>query len=105
MASFNKYSSTIPQEVRELLEPGEIDQVEEFLAQKQAALKESTLKGSLSNLPWALAQVHEALQSPQHYSHLSPEKVAEIWEGLDRVRKSMRKAGFVKPKPPREDKA
>ncbi|WP_156675902.1 hypothetical protein [Pseudomonas sp. Leaf58] len=98
MTSFNKYSQTLPDAVRELLEPQEIEQVERYLAEKNAVVKAGALRGSLMTLPHSLDQANTALQDPAYYERLTPEIAAQIWEGLDNVRKSLRRAGFLRPK-------
>ncbi len=98
VTSFNKYAQTLPDAVRELLEPQEIEQVERYLAEKNAVVKAGALRGSLMTLPHSLDQANTALQDPAYYERLTPEIAAQIWDGLDNVRKSLRRAGFQRPK-------
>lgn len=67
----------------------------ERMLTRQNALRHDALVG----LTGTLKQAKSALSDPRNVAEMTPEKVAEMWEALDEMRRSLRAAGLPKPKP------
>lgn len=97
-ASLSKYDSQVPDEVKALLEPDELEKLEAHLQSCQEAASASRRRSALVNVPWSLNNAMEALKDAGVAVSMAPDQVAKIWESLDAMRSAMRKAGLAKPK-------
>lgn len=90
VASQNKYMSTVSDEVCQQLEKEEVDQLKKWLSDREERRSAASLKSSLSICQSVMSQSAEALDND---AELSDEHAARIIEGMNRLKKSLRKRG------------
>lgn len=103
VASIPRWGASPPSDADlALLTEAEREQLAKFLAQRRAEVEASnsryTAMSAASWLPTLAKSIGEGHQ-------LTPEQATAIWQGMAEVAKSLRKAGYVKPKAPRKAKA
>ncbi|EHL84372.1 TPA: hypothetical protein ACUB60_005307 [Klebsiella variicola] len=83
------------------LTDAEREQLEAFLAQRRADAEESNSRYTAMSASSWLATLAKSLKEGQQ---LRPEQAEAIWQGMGEVAKSLRKAGYAKPKATRKAK-
>lgn len=84
------------------LTDAEREQLEAFLAQRRADAEESNSRYTAMSAASWLATLAKSIKEGQQ---LRPEQADAIWQGMTEVAKSLRKAGYAKPKISRKAKA
>lgn len=84
------------------LTEAEREQLEAFLAERRADAEESNRRYTAMSADSWLATLAKSIKDGQQ---LRPEQAAAIWQGMADVAKSLRKAGYEKPKATRKAKA
>lgn len=84
------------------LTEAEREQLEAFLAERRADAEESNRRYTAMSADSWLATLAKSIKDGQQ---LRPEQAAAIWQGMADVAKSLRKAGYEKPKATRKTKA
>lgn len=84
------------------LTEAEREQLEAFLAKRRADAEESNRRYTAMSADSWLATLAKSIKDGQQ---LRPEQAHAIWQGMAEVAKSLRKAGYEKPKAPRKTKA
>ncbi|EEN1859683.1 hypothetical protein ACM76A_30105 [Pseudomonas aeruginosa] len=83
------------------LTEAEREQLEAFLAQRRADAEESNSRYTAMSASSWLATLAKSIKEGQQ---LRPEQAEAIWQGMGEVAKSLRKAGYAKPKATRKVK-
>lgn len=83
------------------LTEAEREQLEAFLAQRRADAEESNSRYTAMSASSWLATLAKSIKEGQQ---LRPEQAEAIWQGMAEVAKSLRKAGYAKPKATRKVK-
>lgn len=83
--------STVSGEVCRQLEKEEVDQLKQWLSEREEREAVDRLKRSLSILPGVMTRSAAALDAS---AELDPDQVDDIIEGLDALKKSLRKRGI-----------
>lgn len=98
VASFNKYSRPIPDEVRAKLTEEELVALQAWLDKRDQKTDKILDKLALDGLADTLRRSIQALEVPELAAKLTPEKVTALWAELDEMRRALRKAGHPKAK-------
>ena len=94
IAKFEGYLDEPPQEVVALLDEGEKAELEAFMAEKRARRDELRKRGAVRQLPEALVNAADAIRDGDAGALLaSPHYVDQLLDGLDALKKELRKEG------------
>lgn len=99
IASFDKYASVAPDEVRQKLRDDEALQLSDWLNERSKNQSVDGLKSSLSTVAFSASRASKALAVESIKNGLSTEDTDEIWRAISELSKALRKAGFKKPTP------
>ena len=97
IASFDKYESVAPDEVRQKLRDDEALQLNDWLNERAKNQSVDGLKSSLSTVAFSARRASKALTVEGVKDGLSIEDADEIWGAISELSKALRKAGFKKP--------
>lgn len=98
VASMNSGLSTIPEDVCQQLTKEEVDQLEKWLSDRKQFKADDRLRMSLSTVKYAVGRTADALAVDSIAMYLSNSEADEIWAGIDRLTKALKKAGHPRPK-------
>lgn len=99
IASFDKYESVAPDEVRQKLRDDEASQLSDWLNERTKNRSVDGLKSSLSTVAFSASRASKALTVESIKNGLSTEDADEIWGAISELSRALRKAGFKKPTP------
>lgn len=102
VASFDKWLSTAPDEVCQLLEPEEVDQLKEWLSERGRKRSVESLKLSLSNVHYSACRAVEALAVDEIAATMTADQGADLFDAITELRKSLKRAGFEPRKQPKK---
>lgn len=97
IASFDKYASVAPEDVRQKLRDDEALQLNDWLNERAKNQSVDGLKISLSTVAFSARRASKALTVEGVKDGLSIEDADEIWGAIGELSKALRKAGFKKP--------
>ena len=98
IGSLSKYDASVPEDVKSLLDAGELQKLEAYLTERREASTVMMQGFALDTLPSKLRDAMEGLKSVDKVAAMKPERIAEIWAALDDMRAALRKAGLPRPK-------
>lgn len=99
IASVDLWSTSVPEDVKALLDDGEQQQLQEFLNERQQRSDKLITGYALEKLGKTLKTAAKALDNPEILGReLTQAEIAAIWEGLDAMRLKMKRAGYPRPK-------
>lgn len=102
VASFDKWLSTAPDEVCQLLEPEEVDQLKEWLSERGRKRSVESLKFSLSNVRYSVCRAVEALAVDEIAATMTADQGADLFDAITELRKGLKRAGFEPRKQPKK---
>lgn len=102
VASQDKYLSTASESVRQHLSKDEVDELNNWLSEREKKANVDSLKLSLSTINYSLSKAAEGLDEG---IQVSEEKAQAIYAAVDRLQKSLRKAGFKRAKKAKNEAA
>jgi bifunctional DNA-binding transcriptional regulator/antitoxin component of YhaV-PrlF toxin-antitoxin module len=91
-----KYRVTVPEEILDKMAPKEQEEAIEYVQEQQKALESLLIRSAASDAGETLETVANALE--MHPDKVDQEKAAIIYAQIDRITKSLRRAGFLKSK-------
>lgn len=100
VASQPKYMSTVSDEVCQQLTKEEVDELQKWLDDRQKERNVDSIKADLSIIRSVSNGAAEALE--RELGELTDDQAAEIWAGIARLQKALKKAGH--PRPQRQPK-
>lgn len=95
VASFDKYETTVPDDVRRQLEKEDVDQLQKWLDDRAEKERVDFLSGRLTNASQSLSWMIEALSDDRIKSGLSSEQAAAVFEQIKELRKALKRAGYA----------
>ena len=102
VASFDRWLSTAPNEVCQLLEPEEVDQLKEWLSKREKEKSVESLKGSLSHIRYSVCRATEALAVDEVAATMTADQGADLFDAITELRKALKRAGFQPRKQPKK---
>lgn len=100
VASQESFLSTVSDEVRQQLTKEEVDQLQEWLSERDKAREVDSLKTRLSMVGRWMESAADALEVDDLREGLSADQADAIWEAHERLSKALRRHGFKKPQKP-----
>lgn len=98
VASQDKHLSTISEDVRQLLTSSEVDELEQWLADRAAKQSVDNAKASLSTAALFISDAAAAMSVEQARQTMTAERAAGIYAAVDELTKQLRRAGFSRSK-------
>jgi predicted Zn-ribbon and HTH transcriptional regulator len=102
IASFDRWLSTAPAEVCQLLEPDEVDQLKEWLSKREKKQAVDSLKDSLSHIRYSVCRAAEALAVDEVAATMTADQGADLFDAITELRKALKRAGFQPRKQPKK---
>lgn len=99
IASFDKYESVAPDEVRQKLRDDEVLQLSDWLNERDKNRSVEGLQSSLSTVAFTASRASKALTVESIKNGLSTEDADKIWGAISELSRALRKVGFKKPTP------
>ena len=103
VASFDKWASKIPEDVRAKLTDAEAQEVDAEICRRRAERDADIAKMELLNLPRTLNAVADQIEDGEG-NEPSDDHVQDIYAGIDRLQKVLRSRGFKRIKAPKGKK-
>lgn len=100
VASQESFLSTISDEVRQQLTREEVDQLQEWLSERDKAREVDSLETRLSMVGRWMESAADALEVDSIKKGLSADQADAIWQSHERLSKALRRHGFKKPQKP-----
>jgi len=98
VASIWRFAESVTDEVREQLTADELVQLENYLKSKNDNMAFYKQQFALqSRIVEEIKDGLKGLENPEIRGSVTPDQAAEIWAGLDAMRRAMRRAGFDRP--------
>ena len=95
VASFDKYETTVPDDVRRQLKKEDVDQLQKWLDDRAEKEHVDFLERSLILAPRSLGWMIEALGDDRVKSGLSSEQAAAVFDQIKELRKALKRAGYA----------
>ena len=100
VASQESFLSTVSEEVRQQLTKKEVEQLQEWLSEREKAREVDSLKTRLSMVDRWMESAADALEVDDLREGLSADQADAIWQAHERLSKALRRHGFKKPQKP-----
>jgi hypothetical protein len=99
IGSLSSEALEVPFDIRSLLTPEEIEQVDNALVNRQFARRMDSYRSALKTdfVAAGTLTVH-ALSCPSIVDELTPEEVSNLWSVLERMQRAMKRAKLQRPK-------
>lgn len=94
VASFDRWLSTAPNEVCQLLTPEEVDELKEWLSNRAEKQSVDILRSGLSSIRYSVCRATEALAVDEIAATMTAAQGADLFEAITELRKALKRAGF-----------
>ncbi|MBA1205364.1 MULTISPECIES: hypothetical protein [Pseudomonas] len=99
IVSVDLWSTSVPEDVKDLLDEAEQQQLQAFLDERQQRSEKLMTGYALEKLAKNLETATKALDNPEILGReLTQAEIVAIWRGLDAMRLKMKRAGYLRPK-------